>query len=147
MKTFKIKNYKGNIVESLSKFQAMHKGMKIVEVAEIEKELKIITEEKYKKVVPILISKITSNITGVVKVEFYRTIASRNKPTHIFLIPVTDAARSGFDSTTTKWNYDYRISSRLKKFIEDHGISGIPDYCSVYSKIIPITDIPEYRMI
>ena len=45
MKTFKVKNYKGNIVESLSKFQKSHKGIKIVEACEDGDDLKIKTEE------------------------------------------------------------------------------------------------------
>lgn len=45
MKTFKVKNYKGNIIESLSKFQKSHKGMKIVEACEDGKALKIKAEE------------------------------------------------------------------------------------------------------
>lgn len=45
MKTYKVKNYKGNLVESLSKFQKSHKGMKIVEAAEDGEELKIKAEE------------------------------------------------------------------------------------------------------
>ena len=44
MKTYKVKNYKGNLVESLSKFQKSHKGMKIVEAVEDGKDLKIKTE-------------------------------------------------------------------------------------------------------
>ena len=44
MKKYAIKNYKGNIVESLSRFQKNHKGMRIVEVKEENKELKIKTE-------------------------------------------------------------------------------------------------------
>lgn len=44
MKTFKVKNYKGNLVESLSKFQKSHKGMKIVEAVEDDEELKIKAE-------------------------------------------------------------------------------------------------------
>jgi len=43
MKTYKVKNYKGNLVESLSKFQESHKNIKIVEVCESGKELKIKT--------------------------------------------------------------------------------------------------------
>ena len=45
MKTFKIKNYKGNIVESLSKFQESHKDMKIVEAIEEGDTLKITVNE------------------------------------------------------------------------------------------------------
>lgn len=48
MKIFKIKNYKGNLVESLSKFQESHKDMKIVEVCESESELKIKIQESEK---------------------------------------------------------------------------------------------------
>lgn len=44
MKTFKIKNYKGNLVESLKRFQESHKDMKIVEVCEEGNELKIKSE-------------------------------------------------------------------------------------------------------
>ena len=44
MKTYKVKNYKGNLVESLSKFQEPHKGMKIVEATEEDDELKIKAE-------------------------------------------------------------------------------------------------------
>lgn len=44
MKTFKVKNYKGNLVESLSKFQKSHKGMKIVEACEDGEDLKIKAE-------------------------------------------------------------------------------------------------------
>lgn len=47
MKTFKVKNYKGNLVESLSKFQKSHKGMKIVEAVEDGKDLKIQAEGQY----------------------------------------------------------------------------------------------------
>ena len=45
MKTFKVKNYKGNLVESLKKFSDSHKGMKIVEAVEDKDELKIKAEE------------------------------------------------------------------------------------------------------
>lgn len=45
MKTYKVKNYKGNIVESLKKFSESHKEMKIVEVVEVEDGLKIKAEE------------------------------------------------------------------------------------------------------
>lgn len=45
MKTFKIKNYKGNIVESLKKFSDSHKGIKIVEAKEVDNELKIKVKE------------------------------------------------------------------------------------------------------
>ena len=46
MKTFKVKNYKGNLVESLKKFSDSHKGMKIVEACEDGDMLKIKTESK-----------------------------------------------------------------------------------------------------
>ena len=45
MKTFKIKNYKGNIVESLSRFQESYKDMKIIEAVEEGNTLKINVEE------------------------------------------------------------------------------------------------------
>lgn len=45
MKTFKIKNYKGNIVESLKKFSDSHKGMTILEAKEVDNELKIKVKE------------------------------------------------------------------------------------------------------
>lgn len=45
MKTYKIKNYKGNLVESLSRFQKTHKGMKIAEAIEDGKDLKIKVNE------------------------------------------------------------------------------------------------------
>lgn len=48
MKTYKIKNYKGNLVESLSKFQKSHKGTKIIEACEDGEDLKIKTEESKK---------------------------------------------------------------------------------------------------
>ena len=48
MKTYKVKNYKGNLVESLSKFQKSHKGMKIVEACEDGNNLKIKAEESEK---------------------------------------------------------------------------------------------------
>lgn len=48
MKTYKVKNYKGNLVESLSKFQKSHKGMKIVEAVEDGDDLKIKAEESEK---------------------------------------------------------------------------------------------------
>lgn len=44
-KTYKVKNYKGNIVESLKKFSESHKGMKIVEAKEADNELKIKVKE------------------------------------------------------------------------------------------------------
>ena len=44
-KTYKVKNYKGNLVESLSRFQDIYKGMKIVEVVEVKDGLKIKVEE------------------------------------------------------------------------------------------------------
>ena len=49
MKTFKVKNYKGNLVESLSKFQKKYKGMKIVEACEDGNDLKIKAEESEKQ--------------------------------------------------------------------------------------------------
>lgn len=50
MKTFKIKNYKGNIVESLKRFSESHKGMKIVEACEDGDNLKIKAEETEQKI-------------------------------------------------------------------------------------------------
>ena len=44
MKTFKIKNYKGNLVESLKRFSDSHKDMKIVEAVEEDGSLKIKAE-------------------------------------------------------------------------------------------------------
>ena len=44
MKKYTVKNYKGNIVESLSRFTKSHKGMKIVEAKEENDELKIKAE-------------------------------------------------------------------------------------------------------
>lgn len=44
MKTYKVKNYKGNLVESLKRFQESHKDMKIVEACEEGNELKIKSE-------------------------------------------------------------------------------------------------------
>ncbi len=41
MKTYKVKNYKGNLVESLSRFQKSHNSMKIVEAVEDGDNLKI----------------------------------------------------------------------------------------------------------
>jgi len=41
MKTYTVKNYKGNLVESLKKFSDSHKGAKIVEAVEENDELKI----------------------------------------------------------------------------------------------------------
>jgi len=41
MKKYTIKNYKGNLVESLKKFSDSYKGMKIVEAVEDGKDLKI----------------------------------------------------------------------------------------------------------
>ena len=56
MKTYKVKNYKGNLVESLSKFQKSHKGMKIVEACEDGDNLKIKAEAaKPKKMVTVTI--------------------------------------------------------------------------------------------
>ena len=49
MKTYKVKNYKGNLVESLSKFQKKYPGMKICEATEEDKELKIKVNEDNKK--------------------------------------------------------------------------------------------------
>ena len=46
MKTFKGKDYKGKIVESLDKFQKAHKNIRIVEATETEDTLKIVGEEK-----------------------------------------------------------------------------------------------------
>ena len=46
MKKFTVKNYKGNLVESLKKFSDSHKGMKIVEAVEKNNELKIVCEVK-----------------------------------------------------------------------------------------------------
>lgn len=45
MKTYKIKNYKGNLVESLKRFSDSYKGMKIVEAIEVKDGLKIKVEE------------------------------------------------------------------------------------------------------
>lgn len=44
MKKYTIKNYKGNIVESLTRFAKTHKGIRIVEAKEEDEELKIKTE-------------------------------------------------------------------------------------------------------
>lgn len=44
MKKYTIKNYKGNIVESLTRFAKTHKGVRIVEAKEEDEELKIKTE-------------------------------------------------------------------------------------------------------
>ena len=47
-KTYRVKNYKGNIVESLKRFSELHKGMKIVKACEDGKDLKIKIEEAKK---------------------------------------------------------------------------------------------------
>lgn len=44
MKNYKVKNYRGNLLESLSRFQKSHKGMKIIEVKEDGNNLRIKTE-------------------------------------------------------------------------------------------------------
>jgi len=44
MKTYKVKNYKGNLLESVKKFQETHKGMKIVEAFEQADLLNIAAE-------------------------------------------------------------------------------------------------------
>ena len=46
MKTFKIKNYKGNIVESLKRFSELHEGMKVVRAFESNDSLKILAEDE-----------------------------------------------------------------------------------------------------
>lgn len=46
MAKYRIKNYKGNLTESLSKFQKKYPGKKIVEAVEDEEELKITTEDE-----------------------------------------------------------------------------------------------------
>lgn len=46
MKKYTIKNYKGNIVESLTKFQKKHPNVKICEATEEEDALKVKCEEK-----------------------------------------------------------------------------------------------------
>ena len=48
MKTYTVKNYKGNLVESLKRFSDSHKGMKIVEACEDGDNLKIKAEEAEK---------------------------------------------------------------------------------------------------
>ena len=65
MKTFKIKNYKGNLVESLSRFAKSHKGMKIVEAVEEKDELKI---------------KINEAVDDSFKTKFYVSCTSGNDP-------------------------------------------------------------------
>lgn len=44
MKKFIVKNYKGNLIESVKKFQEEHKGLRIVEAFEQEDLLKLSTE-------------------------------------------------------------------------------------------------------
>ena len=50
MKTYTVKNYKGNLVESLKKFSNSYKGMKIVEACEDGDDLKIKAEESKEKI-------------------------------------------------------------------------------------------------
>ena len=45
MKTYKIKNYKGQLVESLERFTKKYKGMRVVEASEKDGALNIIAEE------------------------------------------------------------------------------------------------------
>jgi hypothetical protein len=45
MKKYTVKNYKGNLVESLSKFQKSHKNMKVIEAIEEGNSLKITCNE------------------------------------------------------------------------------------------------------
>ena len=45
MDKYRVKNYKGNLVESLSRFQKKYPNKKIVEAVEDEKSLKITTED------------------------------------------------------------------------------------------------------
>ena len=47
-KTYKVKNYKGNLVESLKKFSDSHKDIKILEAVEEDNTLKIKAEESEK---------------------------------------------------------------------------------------------------
>ena len=44
-KTYKVKNYKGQLVESLERFTKKYKGMRIVEAAEKDGALNIVAEE------------------------------------------------------------------------------------------------------
>ena len=46
MDKYRIKNYKGNLVESLSRFQKKHPNKKIVEAVEGEEALEITTEDE-----------------------------------------------------------------------------------------------------
>ena len=48
MKAFKVKNYKGNIVESLKRFAESHEDMKIVHAFESNDSLKILAEDAAK---------------------------------------------------------------------------------------------------
>ena len=48
MKRYTIKNYRGNLVESLMKFAESHKGMRIVEAVEDENKLRLKIEESEK---------------------------------------------------------------------------------------------------
>ena len=49
MKTYKVKNYKGNIVESLKKFQEKYPDIKISKASVEDNSLKIVGEKKEKK--------------------------------------------------------------------------------------------------
>lgn len=96
---------------------------------------------------PILVSKIRANTTGLVKVELFHDCS--RPPLYTFLFPVTDAARDEYNPNSTRYQYDYRITSKLNKFIKDHNLRAPADYMlTIHDQhIIPVDEIPAYKTI
>lgn len=76
MKTYRIKNYKGNLVESIKKFQAKHSEMKIVEATEDGEELKVKAEEPQK------VEEAKQYIYALAKVKAALGISSNDKDSY-----------------------------------------------------------------
>lgn len=100
---------------------------------------------------PILVSKIRANTVGCVTVVLKHARHEHDwtgVPVVTLLIPVTDASRDDIDPTTTRYQYDYTLSGRIRKVTEKLNLPDL-NYCgfSINNHIIPVDKLPAYREI
>ena len=83
MKTYKVKNYKGNLVESLSNFEKMYKELKIIEAIENGDVLKIKAKEKISEKIENLSTKTFYHGSPLHSKKFKISPPSPEKPIYV----------------------------------------------------------------
>ena len=108
MKKYTIKNYKGNLVESLKKFSEKYEGMRITEAKVKDGELKVTAEAE--------------ESMPVIAINFYGT--NKNKEQGLKgALWIKESDIEGEPNADKSTDYKDEIIDKVKKFIEDCGFN------------------------